>query len=123
MAFRDKTYLSSQNFFVLQVIETENTTQVIDGILNPLLFANTIKRLELPVNNTLGNWLNQYISAYGPQPTNIVMQDWFTKNSPIVPLAIQYDTESFAPKNKLTGKNRRKKLAELRKWLQHAIHQ
>jgi len=119
MLFRDKTYLSSNNFFVLQTIETENTNEVIDGIVNPKLFPNNIKRLELLVNSSLENWINNYIAEYGSQPMNIVIQDWFTKNSPIVQLAVQYDTQSFLIKNKLPTARMKNKLAELKKWYTH----
>jgi len=115
MAFRDKIYASANNLFVLQIIQTENTDEVIDGILNPSQYPNAIEPYELPVNQALGDWMNNYIAEYGPPPLNIIIQDWFTTGSPLVPLAIQYDTVSIPLKNKLSS-GAREKLRELKKW-------
>lgn len=114
MALRDKIYSSADNFFVLQVIQTENANEIINGILNPSRYPHTLEQFELPVNQSLDNWMNNYIAQYGPQPVNIVIQDWFTKNSPLVPLAIQYDTESTTAADS-SGEKLQQKLMWLRK--------
>ena len=118
VAFRAKTYASSNHFFVLQMIQTEGTDQVIDGILDPLQYPSTIQNYETPLNVVLNNWLNNDITTYGQPAINIVMQDWFTNQSPVVPLAIQYDTQSLASNNQLQNSDLNAKLAALRHWAQ-----
>lgn len=92
VAFRAKTSSAATDFFVLQAIQTENTDQVIDGILDPASYPNNIENYEATVNQSLGVWINQYVNIFGNSILNIVMQDWFTNQSPIVSIAMQYDT-------------------------------
>lgn len=97
VGFRASTVSSSTTLFVLQLIQTEGATQIINGILNPTQYPDNIHAYEAPVNALLSTWLNGYIASDGANALNIVMQDWFTKDSPIVPLAIQYDGETIPP--------------------------
>lgn len=94
-AYRAKTIPTETNLFVLQAIETENTDQVIDGIIAPSKYPNNIQRYETATNQALGNWLNNYIATFGKSAMNIVIQDWFTNQSQLVSIAIQYDSESM----------------------------
>lgn len=118
--FRNQTYKSARNYFVLQIIKTEDTDEVIDGILNPAQYPNNISRYEITVNHDLQSWLTQYIARYGFLPINIVMQDWFTKNNSIVPLAILYDTQSV-PTKKISS-DTQEKLMELKSWFHLRSH-
>lgn len=118
MALRDKTYENSVHFFVMQAIKTEDTTQVIDGILNPNSNPNDIQRYELPVNNVLPTWATGYETQYGNGPVNIVIQDWFDQSNTIVNLAIQYDTAP--PTKRVTKNNRVEKIEALKKFIQSA---
>lgn len=119
MALRDKTYTSATGLFVLQVIQTEDTTTVIDGILNPAQYPSTLAQFEMPINQLLTAWLNGYIATYGPQTMNIVIQDWFTAQSPLVSLAIQYDTETRR-RNQPFSLEKTEKIAALRKFARDA---
>lgn len=116
MAARAKIYASANNFFVLQVIKTENTDQVIDGIVNAWQYPNTIKRYEISVNQAFNNWLNGYIDLYGQQPMNIVIHDWFDHTWNLIPLAIQYDTQSLSYQSQ--PRHHDEKLDELSAWYQ-----
>lgn len=98
IALRAKTVLTSKRFFVLQMIQTENTQQVINGILNSAQYPNTIQRYESPLNQFIIAWLMSYASAYQQPVLNIVMQDWFLKNSGLIDLAIQHDQSCLSEK-------------------------
>ncbi|OGT33155.1 MAG: hypothetical protein A3C44_06160 [Gammaproteobacteria bacterium RIFCSPHIGHO2_02_FULL_39_13] len=119
MSLRDKIYQSANNFFVLQVIQTENTDNIINGIINPTHYPNTIADFEIPVNNALIAWLNGYIAEYGSNPINIVIQDWYSNHSELVSLAEQYDTQFPPQKNNADNADTQSKLAALKKWYLH----
>ena len=112
-AYRAKTVSTATNLFVLQAIQTENTSQVIDGIIAPSTYPNNIENYEAPLNQVLGNWLNNYIAADGKTAINIVIQDWFTNQSELVPIAMQYDSE-VAQHQKINTDAA--KLTQLKKW-------
>ncbi len=113
VANRAKTIPTATNLFVLQAIETENTDQVIDGIIAPSKYPNNIQSYEQTTNQDLGNWLNNYVATDGQSAMNIVIQDWFTNQSQLVPIAIQYDSEAM-PHQKTNADVA--KLNQLRKW-------
>lgn len=102
VAFRASNYQTANNFFVYQFIKTENTNQVINGILNPTQYPDNTQSYEKNVDNDLLPWLNQYIATYGFLPINIVIEDWFTDHDGLVVLAKQYDTETIAIKSQET---------------------
>ncbi|MCX7124887.1 MAG: phosphatidylinositol-specific phospholipase C domain-containing protein [Gammaproteobacteria bacterium] len=120
MAFRAKTYTNNNQFFVLQMIQTEAANEIIDGILNPTHYPNNIQTYETSLDTLLGSWINHYINLYTPKPMNIIIQDWFTNQSDLVPLAIQYDTQRVsAPiKDQSVGG----KLLELKRWYAKSIN-
>lgn len=118
VAFRASTVSSSTSLFVLQLIQTENATQIIDGVLDPTHYPNSIAPYEAPVNALLSTWLNGYIASDGANALNIVIQDWFTQDSPIVPLAIQYDSQTLSPSLKSNDALHEKLLA-LQLWYKH----
>lgn len=118
VAFRASSVSSSTSLFVLQMIQTESATQIIDGVLNPAQYPNRIQPYEAPVNALLSTWLNNYIASDGANALNIVIQDWFTKDSPIVPLAIQYDSQAISPSLKNNSALHEKLLA-LQAWYKH----
>jgi len=113
VTFRAKTISTATNLFVLQAIKTENANQVIDGIIAPSKYPNNINNYETSVNQTLGNWLNSYVTKDGKAAVNIVIQDWFTAQSQLVPIAIQYDNESIHYQK---INNDTAKLNQLQKW-------
>ncbi len=117
--YRAKTVSTATNLFVLQAIETENTNQVIDGIISPSKYPNNIENYEAPLNQVLGNWLNNYIAVDGKSAMNIVIQDWFTNQSQLVPIAIQYDSEAL-PYQKIN--TAAAELIQLRKWVSMRNH-
>lgn len=121
IALRHQTYLTSDTFFVLQMIQTENTAEVVNGILYPA-FAHTIEQFELPVNISLTNWINQYIAEYGVPTMNIVMQDWYTNRNGLVALAIQYDTQTIVTPEDENNAETQEKLAELKNWFGKKVH-
>src|SRR3990167_8882056 len=104
----------NNNFFVLQPIETENTHEIINGIIDPLQFPTSIENFTLSLSQHLKAWLDQYISEYKSPVINIVIQDWFTNQSDLVPLAIQYDTQVLTVTLKDQSINT--KLAALKQW-------
>lgn len=97
VAFRAKTVSSATNLFVLQAIKTADNNQVINGIIAPSTYPNNINSYEAPVNQALGNWINNDVTQFGKPAMNIIIQDWFTNESTLVPLAIQYDSEMSVP--------------------------
>jgi hypothetical protein len=113
VAFRAKTISTATNLFVLQAIKTETTNQVIDGIIAPSKYPNNINNYETSVNQALGNWLNNYIATDGKSAMNIVIQDWFTNQSQLVPIAIEYDSEEIGYQKINSDAT---KLNQLRKW-------
>lgn len=115
VACRAKTYMSTNNFFVLQAIKTENTSAVINGIINPQEYPNSIQTYETALNGILNSWLSTDISTYGQRAINIVIQDWLMNPNPVVALAVKYDTQPIA-NNRLKDDAMNAKLAELKKW-------
>ncbi|OGT50718.1 MAG: hypothetical protein A3E84_00355 [Gammaproteobacteria bacterium RIFCSPHIGHO2_12_FULL_42_13] len=77
-------------FFVLQMVQTETSSQVFDGIFYSSS-PSTIERFEAPLNAVLNDWILQYMGQYGGGAVNIVLQDWFTTPSNILDIAMQYD--------------------------------
>jgi hypothetical protein len=123
VACRAKTYMSTNNFFVLQAIKTESTSTVINGIINPQEYPNSIQTYEAALNGILTTWLNSDIATYGQRSINIVMQDWFTNPNPVVLLAIQYDTQALSSNNNALNDNLNNKLLALKNWYQKKQHQ
>jgi hypothetical protein len=120
VAFRAKTAASSHHLFVLQVIETENDNQVIDGILYPRLFAHDIRQLELPVNESLYTWISNYIAQYGIGSINIVIQDWYTHHNDLVSAAIKYDSQTLPI---IPHPISKQKIQALKEWLYTQVKQ
>lgn len=118
VAYRAKTMKGATDFFVLQAIQTENTNQVIDGIIAPSTYPNNIENYEAPVNQALENWLNNYIATFGKSAMNIIIRDWFTNQSQLVPIAIQYDSESMQYQKTNTDVA---KLNQLKKWYTNTL--
>ena len=114
MAFRAKTVSTATDLFVLQDIETESNNQVIDGILYPHLFSNSIAGLALPVNESIYTWINNYIAQYGMSSINIVIQDWYAHKNGLVSAAIAYDSQPIMTIQKGISKE---KMALLKQWL------
>jgi len=113
IAFRAQTVSSATNFFVLQAIQTENTNQVINGILDPKQFPTTIQWYAYPVNIGLTRFLNAEIAIYKQSAINIVIADWLTKQSDLINFAIQYDTQAQIHRQHSTS---REKWAALKNW-------
>jgi hypothetical protein len=106
--------------FVLQMIQTESTDQIIDGILDPAHNPTTIENYAAPVNAAQTDWIYGYIHAYGANQLNIIIQDWYTNQSSLVPLAMQYDTapQSLAAPDAVSPG----KIAALKAWVKKLRH-
>ncbi|MCX7120617.1 MAG: phosphatidylinositol-specific phospholipase C domain-containing protein [Gammaproteobacteria bacterium] len=104
----------NNNFFVLQTILSESTDQIINGIIKPSVYPSSIQLYTDFLNKNIGAWLEQYNAQYKKPVINIVIQDWFTNQSNLVPMAIQYDTQTLSAPLKDQSTNA--KLGELKQW-------
>ena len=120
ITFRAANYQVSKQFFVLQAIKTEDTTQIIDGILDPKNHPNNIMQYEKDINDSLYNWLNRYVSTYGYLPINIVITDWFNNQKNMIEFAKNYD---YLPSQENAGHTvNANKIAALKSWAKNLGH-
>jgi len=121
VALRASTHNTSHQFFVLQATQTPSPTNVIDGILNKNQYPHSLQGYEQPVNDHLNDWLGAYIEKYHAFALNIVTQDWFTDSSPLVNLAMKYDSlpEDTSNINHEEKTDLQQKLLQLKKLYKH----
>lgn len=115
MAARATT--TDSKFFVLQTILSENTDQIIAGIVDPTRNPSIIKKYCMPINDTLSDWLSEYIHSYGANKLNIVIQDWYTNHSSLITLAMNYDsTPQIAENTGNSDQLRSRDITTLKNW-------
>ena len=104
VAYRAKTSGNSQQFFVLNFEKALSSAAIVDGLLDSKHHPDTIAAYEQGVNNQLGAWLRSYIADHQSSAVNIVTQDSFSDNSPLVAMAIDYDAQPVTRNNVVKNK-------------------